>query len=90
MRITNKRMTGKGRRCSKSREVTEIEAPWNQSVCKIAILLLQQNIGTSSCLPSLGAERAISSVTRTIKQHFHYFSQVHKSIAMHHAPKINL
>ena len=73
------------------------EAPWNQSVCKIAILLLQQNIGpgTSSYLPSLGVERAVSSVpslgveravssvTRTIKQHFHYFSQVHKSIAMH-------
>ena len=40
--------------------VTEI---WNQSVCKIAILLLQQNIGTSSYLPNLGAERAVWQVS---------------------------
>ena len=31
----------------------------------------------SSCLPSsLGAENAVSSVTGTTKQHFHYFTRV--------------
>ena len=86
-------MTGKDRRCSKimlvTSIVTEIEALRNQSVRKIAILLLQQNIGTCSCLPSLGAERAVSSVTGTTKQHFHYSFQVHK-LKYSHALKINL
>ena len=53
----------------------------------IAILLLLQV--EIHIFLGLGAKSAFSSVTTTAKQHFRYFSEVHKTMYSH-ALKVNL